>query len=239
MVISVDGGRTRIRRTKTGKRRFSTNRHGYFGDWTEPKLLTIYVVDEQGKRINTAEFPVTNDGTFGDVEQFMELLEMHLASLGINQAKQVLLLADVAEWIWLRLPPLLQRLGCKAESIVELIDFFHVTEHLHSFAELTFSNSQAVQTWFKTARVSLKRGRTAQLISQMQAMVEKASGERQHLMAGQLAYFTKAQQQGRLNYSQVIAIKLPIVSGAIESLIWQVVNLRSHWNREVLAVKPC
>ena len=62
VVISVDGGRTRIRRNKIGKRR-STNRHGYFGDWTEPKLLTIYVVDEQGKRINTAD-PVTNDGTF-------------------------------------------------------------------------------------------------------------------------------------------------------------------------------
>ncbi len=122
-MISVDGGRTRIRRAKTGKRR-STNRHGYFGDWTEPKLLTIYVVDEQGKRVNTAELPVTNDGTFGNVEQFMKLLEMHLVSLGISQAKQVLLLADGAEWIWLCLPPLLQRLGCPAESIVELLDFY-------------------------------------------------------------------------------------------------------------------
>jgi hypothetical protein len=29
----------------------------------------------------------------------MQLLEMHLVRLGINQAKQVLLLADGAEWI--------------------------------------------------------------------------------------------------------------------------------------------
>ncbi len=96
-------------RAKTGKRRQTTNRHGYFGDWTEPKLLTIYVVDAQGKRVNTAELPVTNDGTFGEVEPFMQLLEMHLVRLGINQAKQVLLLADGAEWIWLRIPPLLKR----------------------------------------------------------------------------------------------------------------------------------
>ena len=51
-------------RAKTGKRRSSTNRQRYFGDWTEPKLLTIYVVDAQGKRVNTVELPVTNDGTF-------------------------------------------------------------------------------------------------------------------------------------------------------------------------------
>lgn len=226
VVISVDGGRTRIRRNKLGKRRSSTNRHGYFGDWQEPKLLTIYVVDEQGKRINTAELPVTNDGTFCGAERFMELLEMHLVSLGISHSKQVLLLADGAEWIWLRLPPLLQRLGCLAESIVELLDFYHVTEHLHSFAEIAFINSQTVQTWFKTARVNLKRGRVAELIHQMQAMVENASGDRKPLMIGQLAYFTKGQQQGRLNYAQAKAMKLPISSGAIESLICQVVNLR-------------
>ena len=225
MVISVDGGRTRIRRNKAGKRRF-TNRHGYFGDWTEPKLLTIYVVDKQGKRLNTAEFPITNDGTFGGVEQFIELLEMHLVRLGISQAKQVLLLADGAEWIWLRIPPLLQRLGCPAESVVQLLDFYHVTEHLHSFAELAFNHPQSVQTWFKTAQKHLKQEHTAQLLAQMQATVDKASGERKHLMAAQLAYFINGKQQARLNYAQAKAMKLPISSGAIESLIRQVVNLR-------------
>lgn len=48
VVISVDGGRTRIRRAKTGKRHPKTNRYGYVGDWKEPKLLTIYIVDSCG-----------------------------------------------------------------------------------------------------------------------------------------------------------------------------------------------
>lgn len=81
---------------KKGKRRQKTNRHGYVGEWTEPKLLTIYVVDEQGKRVNTDVLPVTNDGTYGKVKPFLELLEMHLVRLGINQAQQVLLVADGA-----------------------------------------------------------------------------------------------------------------------------------------------
>ena len=226
VVISVDGGRSRIRRTKKGKPRQPTNRHGYYGDWIEPKLLTIYVVDAQGKRVTTAELPVTNDGTFGLVDPFMELLEMHLLRLGINQAKQVLLLADGAEWIWLRIPPLLKRLGCPPESILELLDFYHTAEHLQQFAAVAFTEPKVAQTWFKQARSEMKRGRIGNLIDRMQAMVEKASGDRQQTLAGQLAYFTKGQQQGRLNYSQVAARRLPIGSGAIESLIRQVVNLR-------------
>lgn len=99
VVISVDGGRTRIRHAKTGKRRYNSHRHGYKGEWIEPKLLTIYVVNPLGKRVNTAEIPVTNDGTYGKLQPFLELLEMHLVRLGINLASQVVLIADGAEWI--------------------------------------------------------------------------------------------------------------------------------------------
>lgn len=53
----------------------------------------------KGSGSTLSPLAVTNDGTFGDVEPFMQLLEMHLVRLGINQAKQVLLLADGAEWI--------------------------------------------------------------------------------------------------------------------------------------------
>lgn len=226
VIISVDGGRTRIRRAKQGKRRQTTNRHGYHRDWQEPKLLTIYVVDAQGKRVNTAEVPITNDGTFGDVEPFMQLLEMHLVRLGINQTSQVLLVADGAEWIWLRIPPLLKRLGCPPESIHELLDFYHAAEHLQQFAEVAFTKPEAAHNWFKQARSDMKQGLVSDLIHRMKALVSTSSGEHQKTLAGELAYFTKGQQQQRLNYSKIAAMNLPIGSGAIESLIRQVVNLR-------------
>lgn len=45
-----------------------------------------------------------------------------------------------------------------------------------------------------------------------------------------ISYLTKAHLEGRLNYAEIAVLKLPIGSGAIESLIRQVVNLRMKGN---------
>ena len=50
VVIAADGGRTRIRIDKKGRKNSKTNRHGFTGEWIEPKVLTIYTVDEKGKK---------------------------------------------------------------------------------------------------------------------------------------------------------------------------------------------
>lgn len=230
VVISVDGGRTRIRNTKTGKRRQNSNRHGYKGEWIEPKLLTIYVVDSLGKRVNTAEIPVTNDGTYGKLQPFLELLEMHLVRLGINLASQVVLIADGAEWIWKHIPALLQRLGCPQESTHGLLDFYHAAEHLQMFADAAFTQPREQQAWFKQARSTLKRGQSANLLNQMQTLSKKMRGDCLSILSSEIQYFTKFHQQKRLSYSQVAGMKMPIGSGAIESLIRQVVNLRLKGN---------
>jgi hypothetical protein len=105
VVIAVDGGRTRIRINKKGRRKVKTNRVGFTGEWISPKLLTIYVVNEQGEKIRNGEIPITNDGTYKGYQGFLQILEMYLVNLGISQAKQVLLIADGAEWIWIHIPP--------------------------------------------------------------------------------------------------------------------------------------
>ncbi len=49
VVISTDGGRTRLRENKRGPRT-AKGRTRYQGSWREPKLLIIYVVDARGKQ---------------------------------------------------------------------------------------------------------------------------------------------------------------------------------------------
>lgn len=67
---------------------------------------------------------------------------MHLVRLGIEQAKQVLLVADGAEWIWKYIPLLLQRSGCPPKAVHQLLDFYHATQHLQQFAPQLLPNNQ-------------------------------------------------------------------------------------------------
>ena len=229
VVIAVDGGRTKIRINKESDKNPKTNRYGFSGEWVEPKLLTIYIVNEEGKKVKTNDIPITNDGTYQGYQEFLKILEMHLVSLGISQAKQVLLIADGAEWIWKHIPPLLSRVGCPKETY-QLLDFYHVTEHLQTFADAAFSEESERKNWFKKARNILRKGFAFNLIFEMNQLIFNATPEIAKTMIAQRDYLERADVENRLIYAYVSEQKLPIGSGAIESLIRQVVNLRMKGN---------
>jgi hypothetical protein len=226
VLLSADGGRVRLR---TNQEQKVNSRQGFTGDWREPKLFTFYVLNDAGERINTVELPVTNDGTFGDVEVFMELLEMYLVKLGVANARQVLLIADGAKWIWQRIPALLKKLGLTDEQIVELIDFYHAAEHLRAFSELAFSKKKQAKAWFEKARKMMRDKDFSCLVGEMWQMLTSIISKKKRVAAeSKILYFSDQPQ--RFDYSGAKAMNLPIGSGAIESLIRQVVNLRLKSN---------
>jgi hypothetical protein len=71
VAVCFDGGKTRIRVSKKGRKR-KTGRRGYYTPWREPRLLIIYVLDKRG-RIDRSQ-PMVLDGTFQkDADHLMEL----------------------------------------------------------------------------------------------------------------------------------------------------------------------
>jgi hypothetical protein len=56
------------------------------------------------------------------------------------------------------------------------------------------------------------------------------TGERRKNLDREINYFIKGNKEGRFNYHKISKIKLPIGSGAVESLIRQAVNLRMKGN---------
>ena len=229
VIISVDGGRSRLIYYKGRKRKPKTNRRPYRGEWKEPKLLTIYAVDKKGKKIKTGEVPITNDGTFGDSKELLVILEMYLVNLGINQAQEVLFIADGTEWMWKDIPPLLERLGCSAKTTYYLQDFYHVTEHLSNFADAAFEKDSEKKSWFKKACSKLKKGKSSELIKEMIALKKEAL-QGVDSLSKEINHLVKLQEAGRINYHLVAQKKLPLGSGAIESLMRQAVNLRLKGN---------
>lgn len=154
---------------------------------------------------------------------------MYLVNLGISQAKQVLLIADGAEWIWIHIPPLLKRLKCPPETY-QLLDFFHAASHLQDFADAAFSTNNERQQWFQKARKTLKKGQVLDLMRNMGEFISEANGERLKILVRERNYILKAYRRRLLRYNEVASRKLPLGSGAVESLIRQVVNLRMKGN---------
>jgi hypothetical protein len=64
----------------------------------------------------------------------------------------------------------------------------------------------------------------------MDKFIASGVGEYSKTLVKQINYLLRVYGEERLNYAKVLARQLPIGSGAIESLIRQVVNLRMKGN---------
>ena len=221
VVISTDGGRLRLRTTKRGPKT-AKGRNRYRTDWREPKVMIIYVIDENGKM--DREFLAVLDGTLGGPQAIFALMESYLRELQIGAADRILFVADGARWIWNRVGPLLHRLGLRPEQINELVDFYHAVEHLGVIAGRK-SGGTAVErtTWVKRQRRRLLKGQTEEVL---RAIAVVCGRRREPVLKRERAYFQRNIRAGRMNYHRLASEKWPIGSGAIESAIRRVINLR-------------
>jgi len=219
VVISSDGGRLRLREPKRGPQT-KKGRRRYTGAWREPKVLIVYVVDAEGKQ--ESRFAPFIDATLQGPDAVFALLRAYLQRLKITQADHVLFIADGAPWIWKRVPLLVQALGLAAEQVHQLLDFYHAVQRLGQVAALRKDWSAKARTRWRThQRHLLMRGEVDQVIT---AVRDLCRGRNSKAIRKHREYFTK--NQHRMAYAQLMAMKLPIGSGAIESAVRRVVNLR-------------
>jgi hypothetical protein len=221
VVISTDGGRLRVRRNKPGKRT-KKGRLRYRTDWREPKLLVIYVVDETG-RLAQGFAPVM-DGTLQGPDEVFRLIEFYLRQLEIHRAKEVLFIADGATWIWNRVTELWQRLGLEGVRCRELLDFYHVVEHVYALAALNKSwGASYRKQWATRQRRRLWRGELSAFIEDVERLCR---GKRGKDWTRERDYLLRNARAGRLDYAKARRAKMPMGSGTMESAVRRVVNLR-------------
>jgi hypothetical protein len=222
VVISTDGGRLRVRRNKRGQRT-KKGRWRYHTDWREPKLLVIYVVDEKGRMAQ--EFAPVMDGTLQGPDEVFRLIECYLRELGISQAAEVLFIADGASWIWNRVTKLWQRLGLVGVvRCRELVDFYHVVEHVWALAALNKSwGASYRKQWVARQRRRLWRGELEKFLEDVERLCR---GKRGKDWARERDYLARNAKAGRLNYSKARWAKMPMGSGSMESAVRRVINLR-------------
>jgi hypothetical protein len=220
LVISVDGGRLRIRKDKPGART-AKGRRRYHTDWREPLLLHIYALDETG-RLDRSFNPLI-DGTLGGIDALFELLRLYLPLLVALQPTHILLIADGARSIWTRFEKLIADGILGSARIVQLIDFYHAVEHLSAFAEACHHYDRPRRKrWRNQSRSLLRAGKINRVLADMDRII--AAHPRKAALKTERNYFDHNRR--RFSYAWARRLRLPIGSGPMESAIRRVINLR-------------
>ncbi|MCG8556381.1 MAG: hypothetical protein MJD61_13990, partial [Proteobacteria bacterium] len=69
--------------------------------------------------------------TLGDCDAIFPMLTGYLLALGVEQAKQLIVVGDGAKWIWERVEPLVEALGIERHKVAQVVDYYHATEKLN------------------------------------------------------------------------------------------------------------
>jgi hypothetical protein len=224
VVITTDGGRLRIRKdrkakTKKGRKRYSTR-------WREPKLLMIYTVKPVGGRTQIDKtFAPLIDGTLNGPDALFKLMRYYLEQLKITEADKVLVVADGAKWIWKRAEGMLRGLKVAPEKIHQAVDFYHAMQHLGKAADLAGCfNDKQKKKWLKTQSKRLLCGETEKVVAELEALAAKHPSKK---MTAEVGYFVRhGREEKRMEYATLAKLGLPLGSGAVESAVRRVINLR-------------
>lgn len=220
VVIGTDGGRLRTREGgKRGRRNKKTGRRRFRGTWREPKLVNAYVVDANGKQARKA-VPLY-DGTLGDADAAFAILVAELKLRGASKAEQIVLTGDGAVWIWNRADELADALGLPRNAIVKVVDFYHAVEHLTAIAEERAWSAAQRKAWVRRQRRQLYDGHIDRVLDAIRALCRGRNAKK---IGVHLSYFEN--RRDYLRYDLFRAMGLPCGSGATESAIRRVVNLR-------------
>ena len=224
VVVAVDGGRLRERQPHRRGRRRKNGRRGFKVPWREPKMLVIYTIDDKGEVEN--EFRPVYDGTLGDCDQVFDMVGSYLEALGARDARELIVVGDGAEWLWNRTDGLRERLGLRPEQVSEVIDWYHAVEVLHHISTIPAKwEAKARARWVKKAKKQLACGDIDGLVQLIETL---AKGRRSKLVRKHIGYFTR--NRHRMQYSAFKQACVPRGSGAVESMIRRVVNLRLKGN---------
>jgi hypothetical protein len=232
IAVLFDGGKARTRVKKKG-RKTKKGRHRFHAPWREPKVLVIHVMDAKG-RIDRNE-PVLIDVTLQGADALMELAAFHLHRLGAALAIEGIFLGDGADWIWDRTDAVMKLAVLPQGRWYRAVDFSHAVSHLSdALSACKDFTPEEHKRRLRALKKLLRQGDLTQVIASLRSLCR---GRRSQAIQAEINYLQT--RWDRLQYGLLRRRRLPIGSGAVESAIRRVLNLRIKgagifWNEENL-----
>ena len=202
-VFMMDGWQARYRGPGFGKKKTKKKRVA----WQEVKLGIFYLQEQAGRTGNrgmlTEKVVVAWQGEPAELGR-----RLHWEALrrGLGRAQWILVVGDGAPWIW-------NVAADRWADAVELLDFYHASEHLWELGRVLFGENQAKQ-WVEGRLHELRHGQQERFLAQI-ARLKVPSGRDAKTVGEQKNYF--AHQARRMNYDEIAKRGWPIGSGAVES----------------------
>ena len=226
VVAQVDGGRVRIRtQIETTKRKGVKHRRKIRVEWREPKLLILYLSDRKGRMLKGTRPWI--DGTMNGPDHLMELLAFHLHRLGAARAKAVSFVSDGAPWIWNRLDWVIGRAGLDPKRVERILDCCHAAHHV-SLALQALGLAEAERTaTYRTLRHQLRAGRSREVVATLRSDGRRPS--RSTRRCGPRSSTWTSTRPTCVTTGSGTGV-VPLGSGAVESAIRRVINLRLKGN---------
>jgi hypothetical protein len=208
LVVEVDGVMVPYR---TG---WHEMKIGLVGGQVEGKLTAVSYVaqraspDQFGPRL-LAE--AARRGALDVVDWEGSPLQRRLAVL-----REVVVLADGAVWIW-------HLAGEHFGTRVEIVDFYHASEHLWTVAKALYGETPAAAVWAKT-QVDVLRAQGVAPVQTALTAAQAPTPAAQEVLRRERGYFRT--NADRMDYPTFREAGLPIGSGAVESSAGHLVQQR-------------
>ena len=227
VAVGIDGGRVRVRTVvETIRVSGKKKRKKFRIEWREPKVVILFEIDEKGRMVRGSR-PVI-DGTLQGPDALIELVAFHLHRLGAAKAKVVTFVADGAPWIWARLDWVIAQVKLDPARVVEVLDWCHGVHHLSlALAALDLAEDRRAELYSRL-RGLLKEGKSPMVIEELEELAVDQPDDSP--VWREIRYLTKHSEAGRLRYDCFRCRGVPMGSGAIESTIRRVINLRLKGN---------
>jgi hypothetical protein len=203
-VLMLDGWMVRQRGPGWGKKKTTQPRV----EWHELKTGVFYLqeqaVDKNGRGLLTDKVVVSWQG-----EPLALGQRLHQAACehGLGRAKEKLVVSDGAPWIW-------NVAQDRWPGAVEVLDFYHASQHVWDLGEALVGERQAARPWVEQQLHQLRHGRHAAALKTI-AGLKAGRGPAGDIIRREQDYF--AGHAARMNYRAAADRGWAIGSGPVES----------------------
>jgi hypothetical protein len=163
--------------------------------------------------------------SLGDCHQFGPQLAVAAHQSGVAFAREVVFLADGAPWLW-------QIAAAQFPQAVQILDYYHASQHLYAVAHARFGEgTAAAKAWVQARQAELLADQVRAVLGAMAAWKPKSRAAKQ-LRRREFRYFRHNAE--RLRYGSFRKQGYQIGSGVMEATCKHVVGQRldqagMHW----------